>query len=302
VYHDIDWKAFNNTRKRMDTHHTFITKLVTGWLPVNHRQARIEHIPATCSLCTEEETVDHLAQCPSRKNWQKDFISRFRKTLKEQHTCPEIQKELLQATTSWLKQELRDYSTHPQAMIGWNLLHRGFMSKTWSEQQRFYVRMYRPDLGKDSKEKEKLERWAEVIIQFIWTEIHQLWKTRCDWVHKKNEQHASTQDQIRAHASVRALYQHADDIGYHDRKIFGMKLQKRLDKHSPRDLFAWVSSMQPAILKARKEHVQRSTSNTHDIREYFQQSQPPEPRYDITPKPKIPLTVNPEQSDHNHTT
>jgi hypothetical protein len=298
IYNDIDWDAFSKTRKKMDTLHTFITKLVTGWLPVNHRQARIEHIPSKCPLCPQEETVDHLAQCPSRNHWQQDFISRFRKTMKEQRTCPNIQDEILQASTSWLKGELQDYSTHPQAMIGWNLLHRGFMSKTWSERQKFYVRMYRPDLGRDSKEREKLDRWAEVIIQFIWTELHQLWKNRCEWVHRKTEQHSSTQDQIRASASVRALYQHANDIGYHDRKIFDMPMEDRL-KHSPRDLFAWVSSMQPAIVQARRQHAQRSTSNTHDIRDYFIQ---PEPRYDRKPKPRIPQTTDPETSDHNHTT
>ena len=46
IYNDIDWQAFRNTRKRMDILHTFVTKLVTGWLQVNHRQARIDHIPA----------------------------------------------------------------------------------------------------------------------------------------------------------------------------------------------------------------------------------------------------------------
>ena len=158
--------------------------------------------------------------------------------------------------------------------------------------------MYRPDLGKDQKEREKLERWSEVIIQFVWTELHQLWKTRCEWVHRKNEQHASTQDQIKAQASVRALYQHADDIGYHDRRMFDTPLEERL-KHSPRDLFAWVSSMQPAILIARCQHAQRSISNTHDNRDYFHI---PKPRYNSRPKPLIPQTANPETSDHNHTT
>jgi hypothetical protein len=258
----------------------------------------MENIPARCPLCPDDETVDHLAQCPSRSHWQQDFISRFHKILKEQHTCPTIQKELLQASKAWLAGDLEDYSTHPQAMIGWNLLHRGFISKTWREQQNFYIRMYRPDLGKDSKEREILARWPEVIIQFIWTEFHQLWKTRCDWVHRKTEEHVSMQDQIRSQAAVRALYQHADDIGYHDRRIFEMPLEERI-KHSPRDLFAWVSSMQPAILQARRQNKQRSISNTHDIRDYFP---PPEPRYNQRPKPPIPQTTNPETSDNNHTT
>jgi hypothetical protein len=158
--------------------------------------------------------------------------------------------------------------------------------------------MHRPDLGKGKKEKEKLERWPEVVIQFIWTEMHQLWKTRCDWVHRQNDQHASTQDQIRAQASLRALYQHADDIGYHDQRIFDMPLEERLN-HSPRDIFAWVSSMQPAILQARRQHAQRSISNTNDIRDYFS---PPEPQYNLRPKPRVPENVDQEGSDNNHTT
>jgi hypothetical protein len=134
----------------------------------------MEHIPARCPLCPKDETVDHLAQCPSRIHRQQYFISRFRKTLTEQNTCPTIQKELLQASKAWLAGELVDYSTHPQAMIGWNLLHREFISKTWREQQTFHIRMHRPDLGRDTKEREKLEQWPEVIIQLIWMELH-LW-------------------------------------------------------------------------------------------------------------------------------
>ena len=125
-----------------------------------------------------------------------------------------------------------------------------------------------------------------------------MWKTRCDWVHRKNEQHESTQAQLRAAAAVQALYQHADEIGYYDRKMFAMPLHERL-KHSPRDLFAWVSSMQPAVLQARREHAQRSTSNTHNIRDYFPVL---EPRYNIRPKPRVPQTTNQETSDNNHTT
>ena len=132
----------------MDSHHTFLTKLVTGWLPVNHRQARMEHIPARCPLCPSDETVDHLAQCPSRKHWQQDFISRFHKLLKSQHTCPNVQAELLKTSKAWLNGDTPDYSTHPQALIDWNLLYRGFMSKTWREQRTYYIRMHRPDLGK----------------------------------------------------------------------------------------------------------------------------------------------------------
>ena len=183
-------------------------------------------------------------------------------------TCPSIQHELLQTSKQWMAGEYKDFSIYSQSMVGWNLFHRGFLAKTWGERQQYFARTTRPESLQDRKAQDKLNQWPEYIIQFIWTEVHQMWKTRCDWVHQKNEQHESTQSQIRASSAVRALYQHADEIGYHDRKIFAMPLLERL-KHSPRDLFAWVASMQPAILKARKEYIIRSTENTPDIRDFF---------------------------------
>jgi hypothetical protein len=249
-------------------------------------------------MCPDDETVDHLAQCPSRLNWQQDFQNRFRKLLKNQQTCPTITDELLQASKQWLSGEMQDFSTDPQALIGWNLFYRGFLAKTWGDRQTYYARTTRPDSLIDRKAKDKLTKWPEFVIQFIWTELHLLWKTRCDWVHRKNEQHASTQDQLRANSATRALYQHAEEIGYHDRKMFHMPLQDRL-KHSPRDLFAWVASMQPAVLKARKEYTLRSTENTPDIREYFA---PLEPRYDASVNQQEPKKQHTVRGDHNQTT
>ena len=180
----------------MDTLHTFVTKLVTGWLPVNHRQARMENIPTRCPLCPQDETVDHLLQCSIRNNWKQDFQARFKKLMKNQQTCPDIQNELLTASAQWMSGKSQDYSTHTQALIGWNLFHRGFLSKTWGERQIYFARTTRPETLVDRKAKDKLNQWPEYIIQFIWTELHQMWKTRCDWVHRKNDQHASTQAQL----------------------------------------------------------------------------------------------------------
>ena len=299
VYDAIDWIAFRNTRKRMDTRHTFVTKLVTGWLPVNQRQARMENIPARCPMCSEDETLDHLVQCSSRTIWKQDFQTRFSKLLKNQNTCPSITKELLQASKQWLAGELEDFTTHPQAMIGWNLFHRGFLAKTWSERQTFFARTTRPESLIERKAKDKLTQWPEIIIQFIWTELHQLWKTGCDWVHRKNEQHASTQDQLRANAATRALYKHDTEIGYQDRKIFDITLEKRLEKHTPRDLFAWVASMQPAIFKARKEYIHRSVENMPDIRTFFDKL---EPKYDATELTTEPSKSHTIRNDNNQPT
>ena len=80
--------------------------------------------------------------------------------------------------------------------------------------------------------------------------------------------------------------------------FFAMPLHDRL-KHSPRDLFAWVSSMQPAILKARKEYIIRSTENTPDIREFFE---PLEPRYDATEHQREARKKHTVAADHNFTT
>ena len=162
-----------------------------------------------------------------------------------------------------------------QTEIGWNLLLRGFLAQQWQDDQRKYVHMKMPALMKSKAERRKQEHRSTYVLSFIWSEVHEYWKTRCDYVHRKTEQHVSTQDQLRAQVAVRALYSYSDEIGYFDRKIFDRPLEERL-LDSPRDQFAWVSSMQPAVMAARKEHFFRSTEKTPDIREYFAQL---EPRY-----------------------
>jgi hypothetical protein len=141
---------------------------------------------------------------------------------------------------------------------------RGFMSKAWEWQQKKYIRVHHPELMNDKTTREKTERWAGNVISFIWIEAHQMWKHRCDFVHRRTEQHASAQEQLRAHAKVRALYSYQDEIGYMDRRIFTMSVEDRL-KHTPRELFAWVTSIQPAVMTARKHYTKRAEESNQDI-------------------------------------
>jgi hypothetical protein len=123
----------------------------------------------------------------------------------------------------------------------------------------------------DKTTREKTDQWPTNVIAFIWMEAHQMWKHRCDFVHRKTEQLASAQDQLRAHAKVRAIYAYSDKIGYLDRRIFAISLEDRL-KHTPRELFAWVTSIQPAVMTARKSYQQRAKESNQDIREFFKPS------------------------------
>ena len=145
---------------------------------------------------------------------------------------------------------------------------RGCMCKEWEWQQKKYIRVHHPELMDDKTTRGKTERWPVHVIAFIWTESHQMWKHRCNYVHRKTEQHATAQEQLRAHAKVRALYSYEDEIGYLDRRIFTMSLEDRL-KQTPRELFAWVVSMQPAVMQARKSYTKRAQESNQDIREFF---------------------------------
>ena len=177
--------------------------------------------------------------------------------------------------TMWLKGERRE-QRNLQDRIGWNLFFRGFISRHWREEQNRYVRLFRADILASKEGTSQQARWHIALLTFIWTEAHTVWTDRCAFAHRKDEQHRSAQDQIRAQTSVRALYSYAEEVSYFDRSIFSVSLEDRL-KQSPRDQFAWVvASMQPAVMAARKSHLIRSTENIRDIRTYFK---PLEPRY-----------------------
>ena len=142
------------------------------------------------------------------------------------------------------------------------------MCKEWEWQQKTYVRAHHPELMDNQTTRDKTDRWSSNVITFIWIESHQLWKHRCDFVHRKTEQYATAQEQLRAHVKVRALYAYEEEIGYLDRRIFTLSLEDRL-KHTPRELFAWVTSIQPAVMTARKAYNKRAQESNQDIREFF---------------------------------
>ena len=100
-----------------------------------------------------------------------------------------------------------------------------------------------------------------------------------DYAHRKTEQHATVQEELRAHAKVRALYSYEEEIGYLDRRIFEIPLEDRLNprKYTPRELFAWVISMQPAVMKAQKTYQTRTQESNQDIREFFEPKEPISP-------------------------
>ena len=130
-------------------------KLRNGWLPVNQRMALCnQDHSSSCLSCSNshltEETIDHLFWCPAPEriaivvNRIANLVTDFGKWKTD--SC--LSAAVLTGVKAWLLQvpippvksldlpdtqvgKLVEKAYHEQGLIGWNLLFRGFWSRSW---------------------------------------------------------------------------------------------------------------------------------------------------------------------------
>ena len=136
-----------------------IQKLQSGWLPVNNRESRSDpDRPSGCSACSANnltpETVDHLFQCQltERRRAILDRFMSFHPKMRELKTNSAIIRALMTGSLAWIEGQpiphvdtllLPDNMTgrlikqayREQNALGWNILFRGFWTKSWRQAQ-----------------------------------------------------------------------------------------------------------------------------------------------------------------------
>jgi len=93
---NLDWSTYDiNFQSLRPSLQVFSIKTMSGWLPVRHHLNKMTTEQFTCPLCTQDETVPHLFQCPERKLWQKQFIQQLEDKLESWKTPTPLRNLLL---------------------------------------------------------------------------------------------------------------------------------------------------------------------------------------------------------------
>lgn len=246
----VDWESFRSARRSLPQLRTFVTKLCAKALPTNKKLSQRDNSPAQCLLCGAEESNSHLWLCRCRQSWRTTFCANLAKHLHDVQTTPQLTTDILSKTRQYLEDPVQD--KHSDWQYAWTF--RGFIPQEWSVDQS--------------------QDWGKRLIQFIWNELHALWKQRNDTIHDKDQRNWSSQDGIRAEAAIKAFYRYKSEIGAHDRQIFTIPWQERLQSMTPKEVLSWIRHMTPAILRAKRDYLTRSAHRTHDIRSFLTSPSP----------------------------
>jgi hypothetical protein len=292
IMNQIDWTQFGKLHKRNNVPRSFAVKLTTGALATNRKiqQTQDSYHSPCCIECHEIETNSHLYQCSCRQEWKTETTNQLRRLLNNISTAPQVASDIIHGVNHFLKntQRLPTYlEEHPQTKIGWGMLFRGFMAKTFERRQRKYHKQ------NNSHSPEEMASWSIKVLMFFQTQANRAWKIRNDINHKTSKFKGTQQQRNTLEAKATALYSLQSEVNHIDRhNMFSVPLDMRLEQ-STHQLTAWLGNIRPAFKQAQKEYKALLKSNQSDIREYFNQQ---------THIIELAPTPNQEQQDQPTTT
>jgi hypothetical protein len=136
TFRDIDWDAFRTARRFKTTSKNFTTKLCHKGLPTLKRLHKYkERESPHCIKCNSIEEQAHIFQCTSQSEWKKTFIKNLRRHLKKYDTAPKLKVAILAGCTTWLDAKPNTHYYNPQASIGWEAFHYGYLAAEWQHEQ-----------------------------------------------------------------------------------------------------------------------------------------------------------------------
>jgi hypothetical protein len=98
----INWAALRIARDKLQHgQRTFSIKFAIRWLATGSRMKMQGRILTECKRCGEEETTDHLYQCPHRAEIVTDKALAFERFLSKINTDDNITKALITGFKNW---------------------------------------------------------------------------------------------------------------------------------------------------------------------------------------------------------
>ena len=262
---------------RMYKNSTTITKFLHNILPTGVRVNKYSNIYSpNCPTCHHDrEDDDHLIRCPAREPWRRKFCQQVRNKALEIHTDDVLLDLLLEGIQSFFDARPANFDQHlphrykkalrEQASIGWNNFLKGRLSKQWLHIQEDHL------VGTQQRtNKINGETWAVAIIHTMWKHWLELWESRNEDRHGKDQATRSMANQYQASREVQLLYEkYQGRIMAQDNHIFNTPLHEMLEKpyHHLRD---WVLAYQSLLPISAQQAIDQDTDNTIPINVYFE--------------------------------
>jgi hypothetical protein len=214
-------------------------------------------------LCgAEEEDYIHLFRCQKQRQWRADFEIALEAHLKKRGTAADLRTAIVTNVRRWLNGGTQVASCQDEVGT-WHEFIKGYICRSWSEQQEGFYREHEKDPIHDTG-----ELWTAALIGFLWQWSHQLWTKRNEETHKADGNRGSAREKLEAESRTRALYEQAAHLIVEDREMFAMPLQERLQQPT-KGLLAWVAQVTPSVKVGLLEAQTRIRDKIRDIREFF---------------------------------
>jgi hypothetical protein len=225
---DIDWDAREKAATKLKRW-KFTLKLSCAWLPTNHHLHQIEGIAPSCSLCSQDETIDHLFLCPGRHSFRATYMQQLRATLQDLRTPFEITSLICTQVTHLFDNTTSIAPNHPQTNIGWTMFLRGFLSVAFRSRTPKY--------------------WSQRINLFLLAQAHALWTERCDQNNAVKIGRESLHVRNRLRAKVQELYDLADPLPatIHNQYL-PQPMEDFLSLHPRNSILLWYATTKPALV------------------------------------------------------
>ncbi len=183
TFNSVYWEGIERARKRGSlTQLVQTSKIMHGWLPVNHMVGHSTQI-RQCPGCTEmDETIDHLFHCshPRMRQTINERMIELKKFLRRSRAPRSFATPLIVFIQSYI-----DNNSHPitenalaqeafqsQMDIGQEMIVRGFLSTEWLHLLR-------------NAQHDRPDALLTKVIWFLWHDfLRPLWKTRNDILHR----------------------------------------------------------------------------------------------------------------------
>jgi hypothetical protein len=281
---DIDWETFSQLIHQQKCHHRIMVKHVHAIAPTGHIAHRNNpHHPRTCPSCPcDDETNDHMIQCParSRQAWRSETHTTL---LDKLHTYwptdPHLQ-DILRDGSTRVHHSLPQIVPHDQYPdrftpliesqnnIGWINLYRGRWSVHWKTLHTDYAQ--RQNWSTDEKDG---SRWVRKCGQLLLERWKILWKTRNMERHGADEHQRKLNLQQIVRSQVEEYYTLRDQVMQVDRTaLFPYQTAHAhlsTNSHSLQNLQEWIMDHRPLTIASAAQAQQHRITGTQDIRAWL---------------------------------
>lgn len=249
----INWEAVGRSMRNLTlARRRWVVKYATGNYGVGTTLMRwkIQKDPA-CSLCSaEEETCEHVFQCPSQVavTRREYALANLSSWFENKHTDPNITKIIIDALKAWFvsstytvpfaiaSEYSRAYAA--QESIGWYNFLLGITARQWADcQQNYYLSLGRRNTGL---------HWVIELQKKMINVSWDLWNTRCSERWKPdNARDTMALDEL--HKAIEEEYERGVDEEFpaRSRHLFEDDLEEILHYSLPARK-AWLQSVEAA--------------------------------------------------------